>query len=235
MNSILRGTGAKLTGLLLPSLAACAPGRLPSGTYVQARQQGAIGLEGKTLQLADDHIFIYTSWTDNLSGNRYGTGTYQVAGRQLHLRFAAPLPIAASAQMQALAAKADTLVLAFVVRGRLAVGPVVTIPFAVVTAYDKAGKLVAEATTDVQGRAQLRLPLGAQPQQLRAQSLGFVSWNQRCGAESTAYQVELPADRGTPYVAGTVKEFRVRRMVGRRLLLSEGKAQVALERQSTSQ
>jgi hypothetical protein len=231
MKKILPRIGAGLASLVVAGLVACAPGRLLSGAYVQVHKPGSIALEGKILCLADDYTFAYNSWSDNLSSNRYGIGTYQVVGQQLRLSFGVSTPAIASAQMQALVARDDTLVLAFVVRGSSAAGPPVAIPWAVITAYDRADKVVAVASTDVQGLAQLRLPRSAQPQRLRAESLGFISWNQDCATGSTAYQVVLPSNQGTPYAAGTVKEFRVRRVVGRRLLLSQGTTQIAFKRQ----
>lgn len=235
MSKLLHGLGAPLASLLLAGLAACAPGRLPSGTYVQAHRSGVIALEGRTLCLADDHTFAYVFWSDDLSSSRYGAGTYQLAGRRLRLIFAASLPVAASAQVQALATAPDNLVLAFEVRGRSAAGRAVALPYAVVTAYDKANKLLTGASTDAQGRAKLRLPRGAQPQLLRAEGLGFVTWNQACAIGSATYQVVLPPNEGRSYAPGTTKEFRVRRASSQRLLLRQGAAQLAFERQPTGQ
>ena len=233
MSKLLHGLGAPLASLLLAGLAACAPGRLPSGTYVQAHRGGAIALEGRTLCLAENHTFTYTFWSDDLSSSRYGAGTYQLVGRRLRLIFAASLPAAASAQVQALATAPDSLVLAFEVRGRSAAGRVVALPYVVVTAYDKANKLIAAASTDAQGRAKFRLLRGTPPQLLRAECLGFTTWNQACATGSAAYQVVLPPDEGRPYATGATKEFRVRRASSQRLLLRQGAAQLAFERQPT--
>jgi len=202
---------------------------------VQAYRGGVVALEGKTLRLADDHTFSYTFWSDDLSSRHYGAGTYQLVGRRLRLAFAALLPVAASAQVQALAAAPDTLLLTFMVRGRSAAGTEGALPYAIVTAYDKVNKLLAGASSSVQGRAELRLPRHTPPQRLRVESLGFTTWNQECAAASAAYQVVLPPDEGTPYTAGTIKEFRVRRAGGLRLLLRQGRAQLAFERQPTGQ
>ena len=235
MSKLLHGLGAPLASLLLAGLAACAPGRLPSGTYLQVHRGRVIALEGRTLSLADNLSFAYAFWSDDLSSSRYGVGTYQLVGRRLRLTFAASPPVAASAQVQALAIAPDGLELTFEVRGRSAARRVVALSYAVVTAYGKANNLLAGASTDAQGRAKLRLPRGTQPQLLRAECLGFITWNQACAVGSAAYQVVLPPNEGRPYAPGTTKEFRVRRASSKRLLLRQEAAQLAFERQRTGQ
>lgn len=194
--------------MIVGNFSACAPVRLAAGEYTETRGPGVILLEGQTLRLASDHTFAYQHWSDDMSSSRYGTGTYHLAGRTLRLRFGAPLAAAVGVQTQPLAAAPDSLVLAFALMGQTATASQ-PLPGATILAYGAAGQVVAGATSDAAGRVVLRLPPGTQ--QVRVQSLGFLAWQQACPVRSTAYQLELPANLGTPYAAGTVKEFRLER------------------------
>jgi|GEM_PF-2198159 len=228
---------AGLALLLAGAASSCAPVRLAAGEYSETRGPGVILLEGQTLRLASDHTFAYQHWSDDASSSRYGTGTYQLAGNKLQLRFGSPPPVVVEMQARPLAAAPDSLVLAFAVVSRPAPGTTKAqvLPGAVILAYDAAGQVVAGASSDAAGRAVLRPT--RQARQLRVQSLGFVGWQQACPASSTAYELALPANEGTPYAAGTVKEFRLRRgpQPAQTVVLGQGHRQTVFQRPPAAQ
>jgi len=218
-------------------VSACAPVRLTAGEYSETRGPGVILLEGQTLRLASDHTFVYEHWSDDVSSSRYGMGTYRLAGHKLQLRFVAPPLAVVEVQAQPIAAPADSLVLAFAVVGRPTLGTAQTqvLPGATILAYDATGQVVAGASSDAAGRAVLHPTHRAR--RLRVQSLGFVAWQQACPASSTAYRLELPADAGTPYAAGTVKEFRLKRspQPAQTVVMSQGRRQTVFQRLASGQ
>jgi len=218
---------------VVAGLAACAPVRLAAGSYSETRGPGVVMWEGKELRLADDHTFWYSYWSDDISSGRYGTGTYRMVGKKLTLGFTAQPAGIPEAITRPLVAGADSLVLTFTVAGRGAYGsaPATALPGATVIAYGAANQALAATSTDAQGRAVLRLPRAARAQLLLVQSIGFVEWRQACPVGSTAYQLALPANAGTPYAAGTRQEFRVRRHTDTTLVLGQGLRITKLRRQ----
>ena len=219
--------------LLVAGLAACAPVRLVAGSYSETRGPGVVMWEGKELRLAGDHTFWYSYWSDDISSGRYGTGTYRILGNKLKLSFTAQPTSIPTVVARPLVSGSDSLVLAFTVVGSETYGSALTtaLPGATVIAYGTAGQPLAAASTDAQGRAVLRLPRAARAQQLLVQSIGFVEWRQECPTRSTAYQLALPANAGTPYAAGTRKEFRVLRHTDTTLVLGQGPRVTTLRRQ----
>ena len=233
MKGALLRLRCSLSLLLAAGLAACAPVRLITGDYRETHGPGVILLAGKELRLSDDHTFVYSYWSDDLSSGRYGTGTYQLLGNRLRLEFVGQPPVVVNVLAQSLVPRPDSLILAFAVSGGAAIGTaeVTTLPGASIIAYGEAGQPVAAISSDAKGRAVLRLPRTARAQRLLVQCLGYKPWRQECPASSTAYQLELPPDAGTPYAAGTRKEFRVLRQTAAALVLKQGPVQTTFQRQ----
>ena len=217
--------------LLASGVTACAPILLTAGNYSETRGPGIILLEGRTLQLSSDHTFAYRHWSDDIGSDRYGVGTYRVAGNKLRLQFAPPLSEQTDVQTQVLTPRPDSLTAAFIIFGRpvMGAGTAQVVPGAFIAAYDDQGRVVAAVASDTAGRAVLYLPQTAR--QLRVQALGLTSWQQACPATSTSYRLTLPASAGTPYTAGTVKVFGVLSHNANELVLRQGKMRLVLRSQ----
>lgn len=217
--------------LPLLGLLACTPMRLVPGTYTETRGSGVVMWTGRTLRLADDHTFAYSYWSDDVVSGRYGQGTYQLRGHKLQLQFEAATPVAATAIARPLASSPDSLVLKFLVLARLPSSGAKAVPlaYATITAHTEAGKVV-EVSSDTAGHATLRAPRGTR--WLSVQSLGFSPWRQECPPRGTAYRLELPANQGTPYAAGTSMVFNlVRHYPANSLVMRQGAAQTLFELQ----
>ncbi|QKG54513.1 carboxypeptidase-like regulatory domain-containing protein [Hymenobacter sp. BRD67] len=217
--------------LLVIGAVGCTSVRLPPGSYSETRGLGVIMWEGKTLQIASNHTFAYSRWSDDINSGRYGTGTYQLTGTKLLLQFQESPPIVVGVQAQQLALPPDSLLLTFTILGRPVVGTAEAAPVsgATIAARDEKGKPVAAVSSNAAGRASLRVPPSTA--QISVESLGFVTWRQACPPGSTAYRLELPPNDGTAYAAGTVLKFRlVRRPPPNTLVMKRGKNQTVFKR-----
>lgn len=216
----------------MAGLLACAPMQVATGNYNETRGPGVVMWTGQTLCLAADHTFAYCYWSDDVSSGRCGQGVYRLRGNKLHLQFGAMPPAVATAVARPLATPSDSLKMEFLVLARaLASGASPTpLPYATIVAYAGPGKIVASAVSDTAGCAVLRVP--PDTRWLGVQSLGFATWRQACPPSSTSYRLELPANHGTPYAAGTGIVFRlVRRQPSQTLLVRQGAARVLFERE----
>ncbi len=222
------------SALVLPlaSLSACAPMQLATGCYTETRGPGVVLLTGQTLCLAANHTFAYPYWSDNVSSSYYGQGVYHLRGNKLHLRFEAVPPAAATTVARPLVTPPDSLYMKFLVLARSPAGGAspAPLPYATIAAHAESGNAVASAMSDTAGFAVLRVPRGTR--WLSVQSLGFGIWRQECPPSSTTYRLELPANQGTPYAAGTSKVLHlVRQQSPRTLLVEQGAARIVFKRE----
>lgn len=216
--------------LLVATTGACSRATLPAGHYTEAARPGTILLAGQAVDLRADKTFTYQRWSDDLGSERYGAGTYQLTGKKLRLRFeAAPLAVARS-QAEPLAPRSDSLVFAFTISGppSSSAAALAPLPAAVVTGRAMNGRVLAAVASDSAGRAVLTFAHAARPALLQVEHLGLVPWRQACPSVSTMHRVQLPAELGTPYAPGKVKEFWVRAHSGWHLVSGPGQRQRVL-------
>lgn len=211
--------------LVLVGVVACStPKALITGNYLETRGPGVILWDSIELQLNPDSTFIYVHSSDDVISGKYGKGKYRFTNKKLQLTFANLLAATPQTQSHPLIAHADSLLFTFSVKSSSDRNPElgIALPGATIIARDTTGRVIAGISSNEAGVATLRLTRAAQPRKLFISFIGFVDWEQACPTSSTAYQVQLPENYGTPYAAGTVKEFRVLRQADGQLVLKRG-------------
>ena len=81
-----------LTGLAVISLWGCSQKLVP-GKY-QSYSDSGILMAGKTITIIDEERFEYQYWSDDISSNRIGQGTYSISGNEIDFDFKDIKPLA---------------------------------------------------------------------------------------------------------------------------------------------
>jgi hypothetical protein len=217
--------------LLAAGVVACTtPKALITGNYVETRGPGVILWESIELQINPNNTFVYVHSSDDIASGKYGEGTYKFTDKKLRLTFANLVPATPQMQSHPLIAHPDSVTFTFLVKSGNSRNPELgaALPEATIIALDVVGRVITGTSSDKAGFGTLRLARASHPQKLIISSVGLLTWEQACPASSTAYQVQLPENLGTPYAAGTVKEFRVLRQAGGQLVLKQGANKIRL-------
>lgn len=213
--------------LLLLASACATSKRLAAGNYSETRGPNVILFSGRELRLNPDQTFTYAYWSDDISSSRYGTGMYQFTHKKLRLVFENTVLPKIETQFIPLTVRPDSIVLTFLVQSLE--NPSTALPLVGATIVPRTtSPPIVGVTTDGTGHATLRLAQSGHSAILAVSSTGFLTWQQACPAGNTDYKLQLPADLGTPYEAGVVKEFWVRHHSEKQLVLAQGKQIITL-------
>ncbi|WP_400193377.1 hypothetical protein [Hymenobacter sp. B81] len=216
--------------VLISGLSGCvALHPLPPGTYLETRPHTAL-FTSRELQVYPDGRLRYWLHTDDASLGRESGGTYRWRGSRLELRLNGQ-PDTSTAHSTRATLPATEQQLRFYVSARAdEAGRREPLPGLTVLVRDAAGSVVAGATTDSAGYAEL--PLGAvdAPQTLEIAGLGWRRWQHPRPAVPTVFRVQLPPRAYQAYAAGTRKTFGVLSVSPQRLVLRQGTDTLTLRR-----
>jgi hypothetical protein len=211
--------------LLAAIVSSCATSqKLNAGSYDETPESGILWV-GHTITLHADQTFSYNRWSDDMGNDEYGTGTYQVKRKVLRLAFEKqPPPRSSQVQAYSINYKPDTLVYDFQVNinslGRSGIEP---LPYATLVALSSDNKVVSGNATNENGRATLRIARATRPQLLQVSFIGYLTLKYPCPASSTAYQVLLESNRGTPVPAGTNRKYSILHVADSQFVMLLGK------------
>ncbi|WP_157781170.1 hypothetical protein [Hymenobacter sedentarius] len=206
--------------LCVLGLTSCATsGELPSGVYLETRGPEAALFSSKELRLYPNRHFEFIQWTDMVGVGSQGRGRYTWRGQQLQLVFnGQSLAQRSSVQAHPLPAPPNSDLRCVSVNLRFGKEAAAGLS---VLVYDKTGRMLAGASSDPTGQAQVCLARTQYPHHFTITGMGFRQVDQPWPLTSTAYNVQLAATLGPAYHAGTRLSFRVLQQSATKLVLQQ--------------